>query len=225
MPQYGYEAYGYPIHQQYGIYQHQHQQYGMPSHMGNGYQNQKRQHHAAPNQTETKSAGAPPESKPASAESLPASAESVPVNPTADETVKASSDKVEAAAVKTENAATPATESTEGPEGETGGWARGAILNVGKDTAEAASTEDVSSVSKAAPSPWKRGSSMPEKTTAHMLTRDDGIVRYSKAMMFTFNSWGKTCPQLLLDMYGTFAHTERVPSSENRSAPKSPAYK
>jgi hypothetical protein len=223
MPQYGYDAYVYPIHQQFGIYQHQ--QYGMPSHMGNGYQNQKRQHHAAPNQTETKSAGAPPESKPASAESLPASAESVPVNPTADETVKASSDKVEAAAVKTENAATPATESTEGPEGETGGWARGAILNVGKDTAEAASTEDVSSVSKAAPSPWKRGSSMPEKTTAHMLTRDDGIVRYSKAMMFTFNSWGKTCPQLLLDMYGTFAHTERVPSSENRSAPKSPAYK
>ncbi|CAE7570357.1 unnamed protein product, partial [Symbiodinium microadriaticum] len=61
-------------------------------------------------------------------------------------------------------------------------WCRGAVL--AEDSGRASAASDVlpeegslGSVANPPASPWKRGSTMAEKTAAHMLARDDGIVR------------------------------------------------
>ena len=59
------------------------------------------------------------------------------------------------------------------------GWSRGTMLAEGGAQSTAASdTETSAPLAPATPaSPWKRGSTMAEKTAAHMLARDDGIIR------------------------------------------------
>lgn len=209
------------------MYHPQYPMYHDPKYLGaNGYPNHKRQSQGTPNQAE-----ANPKATSSTSDLKSSSMESAPPVANATESTLPSVEKMNVSVEEIEVETAVAAEASEEkdavkdvPDGETGGWARGAMLNAGKESVDAV-TEDTLGLPKVAPSPWKRGSSMPEKTTAHMLARDDGIVRYSKATMLTFNSWGKTCPSVLLSMYGSFAKSERVPSSENRSAPKSPSYK
>ena len=61
--------------------------------------------------------------------------------------------------------------------GDEKGWSRGAQPSAALDLSSEAPTTGVAPSSPTPTSSWKRGSTMAEKTAAHMLARDDGIVR------------------------------------------------
>lgn len=104
------------------------------------------------------------------------------------------------------------------PEGE--GWERGKALLV--EVSEKQGTEPLP---ETGPSPWKRGISMPEKTPAQMLLRQDNIARYSREMIISFHIFGiNPVPDILLALYGTkYTSTERAECKPlSGPAPKSP---
>lgn len=61
---------------------------------------------------------------------------------------------------------------------------------------------------------WKRNVTMVEKTTSQMLLRNDGVIRYGKSQLCSLNTWNKTCPPDLKEMYSEFTKIERPPMSE-----------
>mmetsp|Transcript_6649 Transcript_6649/g.10038 ORF Transcript_6649/g.10038 Transcript_6649/m.10038 type:complete len:950 (-) Transcript_6649:189-3038(-) len=98
-------------------------------------------------------------------------------------------------------------------ESSTEGWSRGSELTPEKVPATEGSNNSADEVTS-----WKRGSTMAEKTLDDMLRRTDGIIRYSKANLFSMNQWGKTFPQELQTIYGGLTSRERPPVTENRAA-------
>ena len=85
---------------------------------------------------------------------------------------------------------------------------------------------------------WKRNVSVVEKTTSQMLLRDDGVNRYvkihllylvvvhrhdvllllvdsyGKSQLCSMNTWNKSCPDVIKEMYLHLADIERPPMSE-----------
>lgn len=85
-----------------------------------------------------------------------------------------------------------------------GGWQRGKAL---QQVAEVAIVENLPTESVG--TPWKRGTSMVEKTPAQMLLREDGIQRFSRETLVSIHQFGSLPPPELVVLYGQRALVER----------------
>lgn len=101
-------------------------------------------------------------------------------------------------------------------------WQRGQALNV--EVAEKHQAIEKVTLPDAGPSSWKRGISMPEKTPAQMLLRQDGIKRFSRETIISLHLIGvNPVPEKLATLYGQLTSNERLECKPlTGSAPKSP---